>query len=222
MIISYRDKCIFFHNPKTAGRSIQSVLRQRLVVRLELGYNDLEDTAYGLCSGMKDNGFVMSHVRPLELRNGLKGNFGRHVFDDFFKFTFVRNPWDRMVSLYHFYQQNCEDTKGFDIPFDAWIGRLHEMYVNGDWEFSIVPQHEWTHIDGKQVVDFIGRYENLQSDFEFIKEALALPNDCRLPHENASDHQNYRECYTDETRQMVAEIFAEDIELFGYTFDGRE
>jgi hypothetical protein len=222
MIISYKDKCIFFHNPKTAGRSIQVALRQRLMIKLELGYNCLEDTAYGMCSGMEDSGYTMSHVCPKELKKGMEGDFGKQTFEKFFKFTFVRNPWDRKVSMYHFYKQNCDATKDFDTPFEKWIRLLHNLHVNGEWEFNIMPQHKWSHIDGEKTVDFIGRYENLKSDFEFVKKTLALPNDCRLTHENASKHHDYREYYTDETKQMLAEIFAEDIKLFGYTFGGRE
>jgi hypothetical protein len=72
--------------------------------------------------------------------------------------------------------------------------------------------------NGDILVDFIGRYERLNSDFNQICKKLNIQ--ANLPHTNASVHRDYRTYYDEFTQKLVADHFAEDIDLFGYTFDG--
>jgi hypothetical protein len=105
--------------------------------------------------------------------------------------------------------------------FGGWVKDSFERVQRNEYVNYLHPQWSWTHIDGHQAVDFIGYYENLHEDFEIVKKKIGLPDECGLSHSNKSIHGDYRDYYTDETKQMLAEIFAEDIELFGYTFEGR-
>ncbi len=67
-------------------------------------------------------------------------------------------------------------------------------------------------------IDFIGRFENLEEDFQYICEKIGLSN-IKLPHENITRHKHYTKYYNNETREIVAEIYAKDIKNFGYNFD---
>ena len=81
------------------------------------------------------------------------------------------------------------------------------------------PQTKWIKNDGKIAVDFVGRFENLDADFQVICEALGINPVPKLPHFNPGEHRPYQEYYDDETRAIVADVYADDIETFGYTFD---
>jgi len=71
--------------------------------------------------------------------------------------------------------------------------------------------------DGSLIVDFVGKFENLNTDSYTVFQNLGLDN-VRLPHKNSSKHRNYRTYYTEETKEEVSKRFARDIEFFGYEF----
>ena len=130
------------------------------------------------------------------------------IFDSYTKFCVVRNPWDREVSRYKFIKRNKE----------------HEQYehtLNGIKWFiqrrAGFPYTHYTHISHVCVIDYILRFENIQSDFHEVCNKLNIPSK-RLPHIQRSVHRHYTEYYDDETRSIVADRYAEDIERFEYKF----
>lgn len=119
-------------------------------------------------------------------------------FDDAFKFAFVRNPWDRYVSAWSL----LNEGQFFDVRITS--PRIHFR-----------PQHEFIcDEDGNVLVDFVGRYETLKADWRYVCDKLGVPP--HLAHHRPGDHQPYREYYTPETWAALAELYATDIELFGY------
>ena len=99
---------------------------------------------------------------------------------------------------------------------------LHVENIGG-FGNHLVPQHLYA-LDKKSMkkVNFVGRYENLENDFKVVVKELGLGKDIALPHLNSRNHRrkgrHYTEFYTKETRDLVAEIYAEDINMFGYEF----
>ncbi|NDB30230.1 hypothetical protein EB155_09620, partial [archaeon] len=126
------------------------------------------------------------------------------------KFTFVRNPWDKIVSQYHYNRHKF----GFkDSTFKEYV----KAWDSGK-QISTFSSLNLHYID--EELDFIGRFETLQQDFNIVCDNIGIPRQ-QLPHENKSKHKHYTEYYDDETKQIVAEKYARDIEYFGYKFEDK-
>jgi hypothetical protein len=206
MLISHKKKFIFIHVYKIAGTSIRAALkpynhRRTMVNRIKSRLN--------LAPRIFSNDFH-PHVRMESLMERLPAN----IFQTYFKFGFVRNPWDWHVSLYHYMQQT---------PHHYWHDEVKKWtfdeYLNQRWEKPGYLQHEFlTDKDGNVKVDFIGRYENLETDFRKICSLLDLP-DINLPVKRKSVHRDYRTYYTPETVDIISKHHRKDIELFDYSFE---
>ena len=135
-----------------------------------------------------------------------------------FSFTVVRNPWDRVVSAYHYLfkkEKNTNFQSYIDrgVPtFEEFVRDMKGVRVPELWFDGETNQCEWF----RSGVNVILRYETLETDFKVIQDKLQKWDP--LPHCNKSEHLQYREYYTCETRDIVAKTFSEDINMFKYTF----
>lgn len=132
---------------------------------------------------------------------------GEEIWRTYFKFAFVRNPWDAQVSLYFYKTRN--DTSRPD--FAAFLtNRKRARYSS--WDIYT--------IDDKVAVDFIGRYETLAEDFETALKHIGVPRAVGLPFANASDKpkDRYRDFYDERTRDIVGQWYAREIAEHGYAF----
>src|SRR5207237_5999929 len=142
-----------------------------------------------------------------------------------FKFTFIRNPLDLMVSSYHWWLTYAEIFPALHKD----IARVREMgtfsvFIRSEFGRFMLNEHrggdltEWISDGEEIIVDFVGRYENLDEDWSKVCRALQVPA-LPLGRENQVARQDYRGFYDDESRELVANRFARTIELFGYRFD---
>lgn len=137
-----------------------------------------------------------------------------------FTFSIVRNPWDKVVSHYHYRVQTNQTGMGDNpIPFDQWLQRCYlerdPRYF--DQERMFMPQRRWlVNAAGEMLVEFVGRFENLQQDFSIICERLSVR--AELGHAKPSGRGSYRDYYDDASRDLVARCFEEDLQAFGYSF----
>ena len=148
-------------------------------------------------------------------------SIGREKWNTAYKFTLVRNPWDKVVSHYEYrLKRNKTEVASRNVSFSEWVKKTYgpdkdPFYYNNPKAFQ--PQVEWLKDDeGKISIDFIGKFESINEDFDQIKSVIGL--EAELPHLNASKRAGYQSYYDDDTRQIVADWFHEDIELFGYCF----
>ena len=143
----------------------------------------------------------IKHHRPEEMIE----NIGQEKWDNYFKFTFVRNPWDRLVSEY-FYRIKKGSTS---VNFKSW---LVEMRGFDSWAGGL--QSKWMQ---ERNFDFVGRFENFQNDFDQICQKINHPK-VLLPHANSTTHQHYSAYYDEESKDLVRNWHKADIELFDYDF----
>ena len=144
--------------------------------------------------------------------------------DKYYKFAFVRNPWARAVSGYiswinpgaildHLPNPTLKDYLLIRNGFES-VNHLHNSEGRAD---HYLTQYSFININGVDNIDFIGKFENLQDDFNKVCDDLKIPRQS-LPHVNASNYKHYTEYYDDETREIVEYKYAKDIEYFGYKF----
>lgn len=160
-----------------------------------------------------------------------------YLYPGFYRFGFVRNPWDRLVSCYrdkirsevdgytHFTIRpgvaNCLARWTAFTPnmsFEAFL-RAVASIPDSEADTHFRSQHTFLTDPGGQLdVDFVGRYERLADDFQVVRQKTGLPN-IELPRLQAvRSVAKYTSFYTPQTRDIVAERFRKDIEIFGYEF----
>jgi hypothetical protein len=207
-IISHKNKFIFIHVPKVAGTSIARSLapyedrhwlkkNARRVIRRALPPAKAGRVLARLAIGI---------LPASDLKRLIPG------FDDYFTFSFVRNPWDLHVSFYHYL---CRDR--FHPQHKLVRNMSFEEYVRNRRVLRSFQQHPYvTDSQGRVMIDFLGRYETLTDDFAAICSKIGITP--TLPHLNKSDRRDYQSYYTDETREIIATLCRRDIELFDYSF----
>ena len=181
------DNFIFIHINKTGGTSIAKALN-----------------------------LLLRHNTALEKI----AEVGEQKWHNLYTFAFVRNPWDKVVSHFHYrIQTNQTGLEVNPIEFKDWVqltyGQQDPKYYDNPKMF--MPQSDWiTDHDGSVLVDFVGRFENLNEDFNTICKQIG--RNVSLPHVKSSKRGNYREYYDDLTIKIVEEWFSKDIDKFGYRF----
>jgi hypothetical protein len=203
-MISFQKRFLFVHIPKTAGNSIQSVLRdysEDELVALRSEQDGVE--RFGLRNPKYK---VKKHSTLAEYRTAL----GETEFGNMYKFTCVRNPWDRMVSYYFTPTQKAE----------AWDRKKFRKVILRALSVADYLRLDKGEEDPFGNVDYIMRFENLASDFRTVCAALDI-SPTTLPKYNRSSREHYSKYYDDELCELVRERFAAEIERLGYTFEQR-
>jgi hypothetical protein len=207
VLVSHRHHFIFIHVYKKAGMSVRRALDPYAEGRWRR-----QAARFTYRAGLKFPRTDPMHLTAARVRERLSPD----VYDRYYKFAFVRNPWAWQVSLYHYMLKR---TDHFQNEFVRGLGGF-DPYIRWRVAEEVRLQREFlSDDDGRLLVDYVGRMETLNDDFAEICRTIGLPHR-GLPHKNRSSHRDYRAYYTDETRDLVAEAFAADIDAFGYTFDG--
>lgn len=206
MVLSHSKKFIFIHIYKVAGTSLSEALAKYNIKSIYMfrPYRYLSRTY----SNILPNPYPR-HISALDLKNTLKPE----LFESYFKFAFVRNPWDWQVSLYKFAQKKKNHHQRKHV---LSLGSF-DNYLKWSIENKITQQKDFIFEGDKNLMDFVGKMENLQQDFNTICDRIGIER-VELKHLNKTNHSNYREYYTPETRDLVYKCFKDDIKLFDYEF----
>lgn len=188
-MVSHSHQLIFTHIPKTGGTSIRSLFGNQGI-------------------------YAKNHLETLPFIDNKE-------FKNYYKFTIVRNPWDRLVSLF-FWKINIKKRRKIlkHVTFEQFI-----LNLNHKKELKKLFPHDpniFFHIEGYvnfyplNCYDHIGKYEELNETYTILSDRYHLNQP--LPHLFKSNHKHYTEYYTNKTKRIVADKYAQDIELFGYEF----
>ena len=206
MIVSGLHKFIFAAIPKTGTHSVRQALRAHL------GPQDLEQVGLfvqkkfpipelaRLQHGHLSLAQVQPYLRPEE-------------FESFFKFAFVRNPFDRFVSY-------CAFMTRQSGQFETDPKAVMRHFIDNPPSQHILfqPQHSFvTAADGGMLADDVGRVENMQQSYDRIAARIGIPT-APLDKVNSSKRRNYRDYYDQPLIDGVARLYARDLEYFGYEF----
>lgn len=194
MRISHKHKFIFISVPKTGSESVRSVLNQ---------FSDINSST----------GLHAHHKKYSQILNDF--NYSKH----YTCFGFVRNPWDRCVSHWFHIKKHAQNTKHY--YGDRCRKILKTTFCFKDYlisEHILDPCFNWLSSNNLDLdIDFFCKMEAMQEDFAIVCEKIGIPKQ-QVPHINKTTHKHYPEYYDDETREIVAEKYAKDIEYFGYKF----
>ena len=235
----------FIHIPKTAGQSIKREFRIKyLLNEIPTLYHNprskslfpKDSEEYKITIKVRDamqNNLITTSDMTISLSSH------RNIYDEIkdvnprFSFAFVRNPWDRLVSLYSFlkkigilntnvifgrFVKTLYDNRNYPENFDDT--QLNVPTIELKKLLSVTSQCQANFIcntDGNLFADFVGKYENLQSDFDKVCDLIEIDH-INLTRINVSVHKQYQQYYTTETKNMVNEMYKTDIDMFEYTF----
>ncbi len=207
MIVSHLHRYIFVAMPKTGTHSVRQALREHL------GPDDIEQV--GLFVNKRFPFDEVARIRHGHLSvHQMRPYLGDAVCDSYFKFTFVRNPFDRFVSYCAFMtRQHGEFERDPQGTMRRILFDLRPMdHVHFQPQYTLL-----TNDVGALEMDVIGRVERMQDDYDAICAKIGIPSRA-LDKVNSSKRGDYRQYYDQALIDGVTELYRRDLELFGYAF----
>ncbi|WP_421724592.1 sulfotransferase family 2 domain-containing protein [Bauldia sp.] len=217
MIVSHKHKFIFIHLGRTGGRSLTAALAKAC------GPKDIVTRAKG---AERNHTGYWRHTKAIEVRDRI----GRDRYEEYFKFTIERNPWDKIISRYWsyvgqnrkpLYKKIPEYVTGKPLSFRTWFElRLLQGRTIGFGHYKFPRHYDCYTDDGEIIVDFIGRHENLDEHTAEIFDRLKLKVDVtkRYGTKRHKERRSYTDLFDQRMNEVVETHFEKDLALLGYRF----
>lgn len=229
-MVSHELACIFIHIPKCGGTSIEAalglhaaglpkVMDHRTLRMLE---SPIPTAAFLAPEQWREIAkrlmVVIPGVRYSDLPRPTQAQY-----QNYFKFAIVRNPWARAYSWYRNVMRGSINRQRLKVQVEMDFEQFLELHVNSD---ALRPQTYWTRsYHGQSGLDFVGKFEELGAAFDHVCHELGLERR-DLPHfRNSQEHHqsqnknHYQSAFTDRAKGIIAREYAEEIEMFDYSFD---
>lgn len=207
MIISHTHKLLFVAIPKTATHAIRFALRPHLAeddleqvglfVKKKMPFQEISELGHG-------------HIKCTEIASVL----GPEIWNSYYKFAIVRNPFDRFISYCAF--MNVNNPKFEDNPTPYLYNALLNKQTHKHILFT--PQSDFVcNESGELMIDFAGKYEELQKSYDMVCEQTGIES-TSLDTINTSKHKAYKEYYNEELIELVTKHYYKDFINFNYSF----
>ena len=206
-MICHKTKCIFVHIPRTAGTSIEIAIQGQDQWSIKRKHKHL----------------IASVAKKIY----------KNYWDEYFKFSFVRNPWDRMISMCKYgndHSMESNRTYGVSIKTGKLnMDRYFEIYSKGievdprfeykNEKYNVIPNAVYLNILNEEL-DFVGKFENLIQDVEYVSQKISkrliLPNAEKFKRRNNNHYSLY---YDEQVKETVHQTYKKDIKKYNYQFD---
>lgn len=215
-MICRKYKCIFVGVPKTGSTSIGKIIGYPPTPHSDILEIEKKLKTNFPFDNFRGHRYINRVYQKIVPKKKIEKN-GENIFQSYFKFGFVRNPWSRTVSLYLRNEGlQLKDKMSFE-EFVDWI-----EYSSDTCKFPSQKRNQldwFTNKEGKVLVNYIGQFETLKSDWEAISKKLGIKE--TIPHENQnswSSKKHYSEYYNAKTKGVIQQKFSVDIEYFEYDF----
>ena len=206
MIISHKHKFIFFPIPKTGTHSIRFAVRPYLDEQDEEHVALFHHSKFNIeaFNDRKNGHFSVQEIRP---------HLSDEIWNTYYKFCFVRNPFDRFVSTCFFKNPQIKNNPEMASAFLKLIAKKELVKRS----FFYQTQLSYVKNEANEIVmDFVGRLENVQSDYENLCSKINIKPQI-LEKKNTSIHEEYMSYYDEELVQYVIELYYEDFKAFNYS-----
>ncbi len=206
-MISHLNRCIFVHIPKTGGTSIENLIwtNPRTTSDLCMGFIGKYHNKYQT-GGLQH--LFATHIRE---------EVGNDIFSSYYKFTILRNPWDKAISQFS-YMDKREDLRDFigmkkGDCFKKYLSLIRNK-KHVQWESQVNFLRD---LNGDWLVDYMGKFETFSESVFHILSTIGI-RVTAIPHENKGDRGSYQNYYDTESMEMIASMYSDDISTFGYSF----
>lgn len=202
-MISIKNNFLFVHIPKTAGNSVQLILKEYSEDEV---FESTEPDGYNRFGLRSNNYKLRKHSKLKEYKYELENE----LYKKLFKFTIVRNPWDRMISYY--FSPHRGHIKWDRNEFIKFVKKTPS--VNSFLSLGFLNNFGSRPFKN---IDFFLRFENLDQDFNKLCDELGIKR-TKIPHSNISDHKHYSYYYDKKLVELVSNRFSSEIKYFGYNY----